>query len=323
MEKPFYLEYLEILERRINLPEESKRRLWAQRVGYEGHRAFDELLVEYCPKDWEILHNLNFNHPVGKTQIDTLLINSQAIYHFEVKNLVQPAEYRDGEWYNQATGRRFRNYFTQMNRQRELLGHILESLDIRAPIISRLVLINDQDTVTFTEDMQEHYLKRWQIKQFLENIRQLGTMTSKRKLINPAEAARRIVELTIEEFERDQYPEANLIHEARKGMLCVNCKTNLVGSQSRYLVKCARCGKVESREAAVMRTICEVGVINYEKDLTARMVNDLIGEPSMARYIRRKLADYFEVKGRGRGTSYNNPKASLKKAFPHLKFRYD
>lgn len=323
MEKPFYLEYLESLDRRVKLPEESDRRLWAQRTGYEGHKAFSDLLTEHCPDDWVVLHDLSFNHPVGKTQIDSLLVNSQCIYHFEVKNLVRPVEYRDGEWYSTSTGSRYRNYFTQMKRQAELLGKLLEDLQIKVPIVSKLVLINEQDTVTFMEDMQDHYLKRWQIKGFLEEINRQAVLKANQPLINPIEEARRILDKTIEDFEREQYPEANLVKYARKGILCANCHANVSGNHTRYYIHCGACGKVESREAAVVRTICEVGIMNYEERITARMVIDLIDDPSIERLIRRKLADHFEISGKYRGASYHNPRASLKKAFPHLKFRYD
>lgn len=323
MLKNFYLEYLEILDRRIKLPEESSRRLWSQQLGHRGHDEFEQMLSEHCPENWEILHDLNFNHAVGKTQIDSLLISPHAIYHFEVKNLVSPAEYRDGEWYNVGSGAVYRNYFTQMNRQQELLGQVLKSLQIKVPIVSKLILINENDTVLFKEDMQEYYLKRWQIKQYLQEIKRQSVAGQSRHAINPAQVARALVGATIPEFAKDTYPEAVLVNDVRKGVICEHCNANMNAGRHRYHMVCERCGKVEAKGRAVMRTICEVGVMNYEEELTIGMVKEFIAEPALENVIKRKLAKHFTVSGKGRGATYVNPKASLEKAFPHLKFRYD
>ena len=103
MDKPFYLEFLETLSARYQLPDPSRTKLWAMQTGLKGQKDFEAVVQEVLPHGWRILHDLNFDHSIGKIQIDALLVSPHGIYHFEVKNLVAECEYRDGEFYNEVS----------------------------------------------------------------------------------------------------------------------------------------------------------------------------------------------------------------------------
>ncbi|XJS10858.1 nuclease-related domain-containing protein [Aerococcaceae bacterium WGS1372] len=325
MDKPFYLEFLEVLDRRYQLPDESKKRLWALQVGHQGQVVFDRILNQHVPTGWQILHNLNFARDFGKIQIDTLVISPHVIYHFEVKNLVSDYEFRDNSWYNSKNGQQYRNYFTQLNRQNEILSLIFSELNIELPLVSKLILINEEDTVTFYQDMQEHYLKRWQIARFIRNEHEKFSNNSVKKSEFSESIANLLMENTIEEFVKEQYDEQKFITNIQGGILCPQChyKIKLSNQSNKFILHCVNCKATESKERAIVRTICEIGLLNYEKDLTFSIVNRFIGEPGLRRSIQRILSKHFALTGSRKFSHYNNPKTSIERAFSKTMFYFD
>lgn len=331
MNKPFNLEFLETINKRYALPEESKTNLWIYQTGFEGQVAFDRLLQGLFPSDWILLNDLTLEHKSRFIQIDSLLISPHAIYHFEVKNLKSKCDYRDGDFYKANSNYKYKNYFEQMDRQRKLLKAILEELDVRTPLVSKLVLINEEDTVNFIEDVPDLYLKHQDIKPFIWE-QAIIQANIERKLANPKsglEVVKKLIESKIEptkveeqlnaikvsEYLQESYPESVFVQDVRKGILCQNCNTS-IHEVERYRVRCGHCGHLESKEHAVVRTICEIGLMNYDQPITFRMVKDFLEGCIPERTYQRYLKKYFANNNTNNIRHFNNPRASINKAFP-------
>ena len=170
MDKPFILQFLEVMDARYQLEYKSKGRLKREKIGYSGHMQFDEMIKPLIPDKWEVIHDISFELNYGKTQIDTLLIAPHGFYHFEVKNFLSDYEYTEGEWRN-SSGKMMRNFFTQLTRQNEILNGLLFDFGIKAPLESKLVLINEDDTVKFFENKSSEYLKRGHIRSYIKEIK--------------------------------------------------------------------------------------------------------------------------------------------------------
>ena len=97
-------------------------------------------------------------------QIDVMLISSRKVFHFEIKNFLQNYLYENGTW--MCNGREIGNdFFIQMKRARGNLVENLQRIGIRVPVESKLILINEEDTVNIVDaDQQNNYLKRWHVK---------------------------------------------------------------------------------------------------------------------------------------------------------------
>lgn len=88
MDKPFYLDFLETLSARYQIPDPSRTKLWAMQTGFKGQKDFEAVVQEVLPHGWRILHDLNFDHSIGKIQIDALLVSPYGIYHFETPSKI-------------------------------------------------------------------------------------------------------------------------------------------------------------------------------------------------------------------------------------------
>lgn len=317
MDKPFYLQFLEVLDSRYELPKKSLNRLKRERVGYYGHSQLDVILQPLVPYDWRLLHDLTFELNYGETQIDSLLLAPHGIYHFEIKNLLSEYEYREGHWY-MKNGRVIRNYFTQLARQNEILTGLLRDFRINAPLESKLVLINEDDTVKFYEDKTKEYLKRGHIRAYLKEINQAGRM-----VIHPQEVAKLLYQKSISSYKNTKFAEQLYVQEARRGIICEKCLSNVEVTNRRYHLQCATCGMLEVKERAVLRTICDLGVLYYNQPLKRKMIMDFIGVAGIEDIVRRVLRKHFKMQPAGKLTTYENPVNRMEYAFPEVKFRYD
>src|SRR5690554_1462358 len=89
--KPYELEAFEYLDVRMHLSGRDKQYYYSLKKGYEGERVFDSL-TEKLQCECFILNDLLLNSNNTTFQIDTLIITSETIYLYEVKNL-------DGDYY--------------------------------------------------------------------------------------------------------------------------------------------------------------------------------------------------------------------------------
>jgi len=72
MDKPFYLEFLETLSARYQLPDPSRTKLWAMQTGFKGQKDFEAVVQEVLPPTFGIIRSL------------TLLIENDKIFDWRL-----------------------------------------------------------------------------------------------------------------------------------------------------------------------------------------------------------------------------------------------
>ena len=60
MDKPFYLEFLETLSARYQLPDPSRTKLWAMQTGFKGQKDFEAVVQEVLPPTFGIIRSLMY-----------------------------------------------------------------------------------------------------------------------------------------------------------------------------------------------------------------------------------------------------------------------
>lgn len=141
--------------------------------------------------------------------------------------------------------------------------------------------------------------------------------------MNPKEVAKYLMSKATEEHLVVDVMDKKLRALARSGILCENCDSWRVDVISRrYHILCKNCGRQEPKQRAVLRTICDYGVLYHDRPLTKNAVTEFIGEPSLEFIIKRTLLNYFELNSKGRASIYLNPAKRMEFAFKDVKFRY-
>lgn len=180
-------------------------------------------------------------------------------------------------------------------------------------------MINEEDTVSIIDsDQQSNYLKRWHIKGYLREI----IHDTSPALIEPSEIAKEMLEMTAPAHEGLNVKGSEFLPSVRRGILCDSCGGGKIKYRQRYHIQCKQCGDKESKERAILRTICDYGVLHYNKNLVLREVKAFINERSLDDTIRKVLRKHFDSVGHTKVREYVNPVNKLENAYKEVKFRY-
>ncbi|MBZ6527620.1 NERD domain-containing protein [Aerococcaceae bacterium DSM 111021] len=320
MEKPIELVYMEILNERCVLVGSDKWVLVNGRNGYIGEVQLEKIALEVLPNGVILMMDLNFEKKYGDTQIDAVIVSKTGIHMFEVKNLSGQYEYRDGVWRNKGWKLK-RDFFTQMKRAGEIFEGVVSEINIRAEIEPKLVLINEEDTVAiFDERVEGQYLKRWQVKEY---IRQLDQDASWGTSWVPEEVVKRLKEQTTDRVVPKKRPVEVDVKGVYRGIVCCGCGGYEMDVESkRYHVSCRTCGYQESKEKAVLRTICDLAILDYDEPLRKTILDYYKNNQEIQNTIKLVFKKHFKLIKVGRSANYINPMKRMDDAFKGVKFKY-
>lgn len=305
--------WLEELEKRGGLTADQQRELNYKRLGFRGEDEFGQLMRRYMPSDWQLLQDVRLKTIAGEIQMDAVLLNNLGLSVFEVKNYTADYHYSAGRW--QVNGRpKHHDDFQQLERTAGLLTQQLQRNGFNLPVHQYVVYINEEDTVEI-DDESLPFIKRAKLRRFInlsiDNCQSAPYQTYPREtewLLSQHQPDDRRLTLSDGEFT-----------ELKKGIYCVNCHSFELECD-RYHVHCRSCRYSESKEKAIVRTICDYGILFPYRGLTPIELARFM-EPSVPyKNLFFVLSKHF-VKQPNKG-QYINPQSSFKTHFPNLAFHY-
>lgn len=107
----------------------------------------------------------------------------------------------------------------------------------------------------------------------------------------------------------------------KSGVCCAECSGFDVAAH-RYHVQCG-CGHVESKQKAVLRTICEYGVLRHDRELKLDEVYQFLGGAVSRKHLSKVLTRNFKLINTGRHAKYENPRSEYNFIFKNHKSYYD
>lgn len=295
--EPKDLVVLRLLDARSALAEKDASYYLKQKKGYEGELMFDAW-TEKIQSECLVLNDLLLEFNNTTFQIDTLIIASEKLYPFEVKNL-----YGDHS-YDAKENRLIRlpdidvtNPLQQMGRTESLLRNTLHTLGNSSPIESTAVFINPEFTL-FNAPPDKPMLYHSQLNRFFKKF---DARTSKLNK-NHYKLAEQLVSLNKEESRYSNVP-AYKYEGLRKAIFCRLCAAPLVAVKGHYCV-CGNCGGKELVDAAVMRNVWEYKALFPSRKITTNEIFEWCGETVPKRRIRRVLEKNLDSVGKHRWLSY-------------------
>lgn len=319
MEKPFILQFFEVLQWRTHLTQKEKEIYYASNLGYLGEVDFIEIIGKYIPDNWLLLVNLHFDVR-GRIQIDAIVITDCSILQFEVKNFTSNYYVRNGQWYKANHERLTYNPFSQMQRAYENLLIVLEDNNLNVPIEPKIVLINENETVSFDDGPDSRILCRWELQKFIRN-------TIKENYNNPNKIDRLNIQSLLLKMQTGPYnsnEEYLKNREIQKGIVCLKCQDNQTKHNTRHHIECKHCGYKEAKSKALRRTICEYSVLYPNQAVKGESLINFIATPGSERSIRRILYTEFQEDKIKHSQTYNLPNKLMEFVWPNRKFiHYD
>ncbi len=270
--------------------------------GWAGEKILLEYLENYGQEHWKVLKNVWLNY-YGEFECDLILFTQAGLYHFEVKNYTGHFEFKDNQC--QYNGRaQGGNPISQTQKATTNLRIILKELPHPPSLqgaltfvgVDNQVLIHDELTnidIVSRNELREYI---WKIVQQERNYRGY-----------PMNIHAILEKLNTYEKNNSFVPEAlpgKAAHHIKKGICCSRCGNFDLKFQNSYIV--CSCGVHESREEAIVRTICEYGVIYNKKNLTTTELTDFFGGDISYSTVYRYLNKHFERIGASSNTAYLN-----------------
>ncbi|WP_102274803.1 nuclease-related domain-containing protein [Cytobacillus massiliigabonensis] len=286
---------LKALDSRICLSSKVKQLYFNLKKGYEGEILFDSL-TEQLQCECLILNDLLLKQNNTLFQIDSLIIMSDTIYLFEVKNYEGNYYYESDKLYKIPKSE-INNPLIQLIRSESLLRQFLHSLGITIPIHSSIVYINPEFTL-YQTPLDKPFILPTQVNSFLKKLNKSSTKLNEKH----NRMADKLILHHIQDPPFNQLPSYKY-EEMHKGITCVNCTSITVSNMGKICI-CHKCGFEEAVEAAVMRSVEEYKLLFPEKKVTTNIIHEWCKVVKSKKRIRRILSENFKIMGVRQWTYY-------------------
>lgn len=313
---PSRLEVLREYDKRHALNDKYKDELRRLEAGHRGEMLVLEYLNEYGLPHWKVIKNIWLEH-YGIFECDLLLITGINWHPFEIKHYSGQYELKDMQW--SCYGKLLPN--NPISQSQKVLIHFYNlASENQLPVnIKGSIIFTgehfDLKIVGSVADLEIITLN--QLRDYIQDIAWKEKNTYSKKIDVDS------IMNFIEKYETTNPFPAEDLYEAlgdklTKGVKCCHCGTFDVNFHRTY-VSCS-CGMHEPHEMAIVRTICEYGVIHFNKELVISEVVEFFDGDYSKTTIRKYLNKHFERIGKGRGAKYCNLTSLLEEIEDNFKF---
>jgi len=279
---------LKSLNIRMNLSDNESQQYSNLEKGYEGELIFDTF-TEKLQCECLILNDLLLKMNSTIFQIDSLIITSEAIYFYEVKNYEGDYYYESDRIYKNSKFEII-NPINQLNRSESLLRQLLHSLGFNLPINTSVVFINPEFTL-YQSPLNKPFIFPTQVNRYLNKLNKISLkLNEKHKML-----ADKLVELHIKDSPFQQLPSYNY-DQLRKGMTCVECDSFAIFVQGHKCI-CKGCGHKELAETTIMQSVKEFKLLFPNQKITTNLIYDWCKVVKSKKRIRRILEKNYKKVG--------------------------
>ncbi|OCA88114.1 hypothetical protein A8F94_09855 [Bacillus sp. FJAT-27225] len=286
---------LEHLDRRMNLSESDKQRLYRLNKGYEGEIQFEKLtsgLQAQCI----VLSDLNFKVNNSDLQVDSTILFGKTIKPFEVKNLEGDYYLNDDKFF-MRNGTEKNNPLLQTKRIESLYRQLFKEIGCHLPIDASTVFVNPAFTM-YNAPLDQPIIYPTQLKRLTDQLNNIpSTLTQYHWNL-----ADKLISLNKVKSEYTKLPEYQF-GNLRKGPTCCNCHSFDIGVYGHKLV-CLQCEQTEEVAEAIMRNVQEVKLLFPDENISTQLIHKwclIIPENR----IRRVLEKNFTLTWNSRWSYYS------------------
>ncbi|AZV45241.1 nuclease-related domain-containing protein [Peribacillus asahii] len=279
---------LKSLNIRMNLSDNESQQYFNLEKGYEGEGIFDTF-TEKLQCECLILNDLLLKMNGSLFQIDSLIITSEAIYFYEVKNYEGDYYYESDRIYKNPKFEII-NPINQLSRSESLLRQLLHNLGFNLPINASVVFINPEFTL-YQSPLNKPFIFPTQVNRYLNKLNKISLkLNEKHKML-----ADKLVELHIEDSPFQQLPPYDY-DQLRKGMTCVKCDSFAIYVQGHKCI-CKGCGHKELAETTIMQSVEELKLLFPKQKITTNLIYDWCKVVKSKKRIRRILEKNYKKVG--------------------------
>ncbi|WNS73723.1 nuclease-related domain-containing protein [Bacillus sp. DTU_2020_1000418_1_SI_GHA_SEK_038] len=266
--------------------------------GYAGELLFDSW-VEGLSNDWIILNDLLFESNNTEFQIDSLLISSESIYQFEVKNFDGDFYIEDDKWFSHS-GKEINNPLLQLERSESLFRRLLLEFGVKTPIKSFVCFVNPEFHL-FQAPRYQPIIFPTQLPRFIQKLQKNPPTIQKA----PIKLAEKLVAAHLIESRHKRVYEYQF-EELRKGIRCSKCNSFLENLKADLFI-CKICGETERVKSAILRNVDEFILLFPQKKITTGLIHEWCNGLKTERTIRRILLENHKLIGNRKNSYFIKP----------------
>ena len=314
--KPTKLEMLREINNRNGLEQHKpyKDLLYRLEKGQQGEERLINYLKKFGSPQWTALRNIWFEY-YGEFECDLLLLTNTGPVAFEVKNYSGPLELQNNQCLQngQPIGS---NPFTQAQKVMLNLKKICQTENVQGVLafVGEHNHITTHEPIAGIEVRMQNQLRHYIRKLAYQDRKQSFDTASFLQTLDP-------FEIGAPTKEKDLPGEIKTL--ARRGIHCCRCNNFDLDTNKNYII--CPCGMHEPREEAIVRTMCEYGLIYPDRELTTKALAEFVDGEVSESTVFRHLTKHFKRIGKHKNSEYRNPRAALennKQAFKLTEPKY-
>nr|WP_304213123.1 nuclease-related domain-containing protein [Fredinandcohnia onubensis] len=294
---PLELLLLKSIRARMNVLEKTENQIITLEKGYKGEKMFDQRL-EKLSLDCLIINDLLLETANTHYQIDSFLITLPKIHIFEVKNF--EGDYLiEGNRMRLISGKEIKNPLIQLSRSESLFRQLLQQHGFNLKVEVHLVFINPEFYL-YGASPDLPIIFPSQLERFMNQLNsQSSKLGGKHHTL-----AKKLMGLHVKDSPFTLLPEYSFVRLA-KGILCVGCgELEMFDSGQTTTITCKKCGFVEDKEAAILRSIEEFSLLFPEMKITSGIIFEWCKIIRSKAVIQRALAKFYRSCSSKKGTYY-------------------
>lgn len=293
------LELFQFLRVRKKLEIEEENNFTYLEKGWLGEKQFDNMLLD-LPNECLILNNLLLKVNNTFFQIDSLLLTQKKINIFEVKNYEGDYFFKNDRLH-MISGKEIKNPHIQITRSESLFRQLLQELRFNIAVESQVIFINPEFYL-YEAPVNAPFVFHAQLGRFLKNLNE--TVSASTISGSHMRFAEKLASLHITQNPYSRLP-AYTYEELEKGIVCRGgCGCLDLEDSNRHTLICKKCGFVEGKESAILRSIEEFRFLFPEKRITVDVIYNWCKVIKSKKIIQKLLSKNFDLVLFGRGSYY-------------------
>lgn len=316
MNYPARLDWLIEMAKRTTLSKEMANELYRLKAGFEGEQYVLESLKKFGEPHWTVRSNMWFDYN-GYFECDLVVLTNAGLYTFEMKNYTGHFECKNMQCSINGESIGFnpinQAQYTYTNFQK-LIHSEMPSINVYGSIVfaGEHNIVEVHDTINGVQIVLRSELRNyiWKMKKDERNHRG--------PIVNTKDCMTLFEQYTTENRFVPEPITPDTQIKLRKGICCSYCNRFDL-TIGKVHIRC-QCGMQEPRENAIVRTICEYGVIHFDKDLVTSDIYDFFDGQISYSNVYRYLKKHFKMQGAYKTAVFINPCEPIKSIYPQFAF---
>ena len=295
--KPELLKALELLDRRMTLPYREKQHLSTLSKGYQGEVIFDTLVERQLSCEAIILNDMSL--VVGNTpiQIDSLIVTSDTIYLYEIKNYEGNYTSQSGQ-FRTDSGQDIVSPAGQLNRTTTVFKKLVSQWDQTITIVPNVVFVNSAFFL-YEAKKEDPFI-------FLPQLLSHFNSITRRSDILPTKnyhIADRLLDESQKELPYQRKLPLYEFKDLKKGLTCSCCGSFDLENSSK-MSHCCLCGNTASLNELILSEVQAFKFLFPREQLTCNVIHEWCGGVLSKRRIRAVLNTEYSINGFAKSSHY-------------------